>query len=133
MSVDTAQNKIFLQRKGLDCTGAGLHENQPIWFEQVCLFDVSLSSELTPYMFNTPVKLNDRAKFYTSARQEDRKNKTKHLRLSGLATRIAWSKTETELIAQAEKTKTNLSCHARQGGKTVHWMSDNDVANPVTD
>ena len=21
----------------------------------------------------------------------------------------------------------------RQGGKTVHWMSDNDVTNPVTD
>ena len=90
---------------GVHCTGAGPCGKQPIWFEQVCLFDVSLSSELTPYTFNTPVKLNDRAKFYTNVRQEDRKNKTKHLRLSGLTTRTTWSKTKTELIAQAQKLK----------------------------
>ena len=79
---------IFLQRRGFDCTGVGPCGKQPIWFEQVCLFDVLLSSE------------------------EDRKNKTKHLRLSRLATRTAWSKTKTELIVQAQKTKTSLSCHA---------------------
>ena len=93
------------ENREITCTGAGPCGKQPIWFEQVCLYDVSLSSELTPYTFNTPVKMNDRAKFYTNVRQEDRKNKTKHLRLSGLATRTAWSKTKTELIAQAQKLK----------------------------
>ena len=59
-------------------------ENNPFGLNKCVYFDVSLSSSLTPYTFNTPVKLNDRAKFYTNVRQEDRKNKTKHLRLSGL-------------------------------------------------
>ena len=88
------QFETCIQSIEFECTGAGPCGKQPIWFEQVCLFDVLLSSSLTPYTFNTPVKLNDSAKFYTNVRQEDRKNKTKHLGFSGLATRTAWSKTK---------------------------------------
>ena len=45
-------HSIEYDKQGLAaCTGAGPCGKQPIWFEQVCLFDVSLSSSLTSYTF----------------------------------------------------------------------------------